>query len=194
MPDRTDQILNLVEDLRQGRPDAAERLLPLVYDDLRVLAASLLRHDRPSHTLQPTALVNEACLKLMGGKPRTWDGREHFLAVAAMAMRQVLVSHARARHAVKRGGAGQRERLTIADPVDPRPPADLDILALEEVLAQLEREDPPLARIIELRYFAGMSIEQVALVLGLSERTVNRQWRLARAELAAKLAGPEQAP
>ena len=119
---------------------------------------------------------------------------EHFLAVAAMAMRQVLVTHARARHAVKRGGAAQREHLTIADPVDPRTPADLDILALEEVLAQLEREDPPLARIVELRYFAGMSIEQIALVMGLSERTVNRQWRLARAELATRLGGPEHAP
>lgn len=194
MADRTDQILNLVEDLRQGVPDAAQQLLPLVYDDLRALAASMLRHDRPSHTLQPTALVHEACLKLMGGKPRSWAGREHFLAVAAMAMRQVLVSHARARHAAKRGGPARRENLTIADPVDDRPASDVDILALEDALAQLEREDPQLARIVELRYFAGMSIEQVALVVGLSDRTVDRQWRLARAELALRLGGREQAP
>ena len=182
-----EHILKLVEDLRNGVPTAAAELLPLVYEDLRKLAATMLGRERASHTLQATALVNEACVKLMGGKAQTWNGQDHFLAVAAMAMRQVLVSHARAKHAAKRGGDG--ERLTLLDPVDSRglPESCVEVLALEEALAALEKEEPQLARIIELRYFAGMSIEQVARVMGMSDRTVNRLWRVARADLATRL-------
>ncbi|MCX5690027.1 MAG: ECF-type sigma factor, partial [Planctomycetota bacterium] len=139
MDSGSEHILKLVEDLRNGVPTAASELLPLVYEDLRKLAATMLGRERASHTLQATALVNEACVKLMGGKAQAWNGQDHFLAVAAMAMRQVLVSHARAKHAAKRGGDG--ERLTLLDPIDSRglPESCVDVLALEEALAALEK-------------------------------------------------------
>jgi RNA polymerase sigma factor (TIGR02999 family) len=192
MSDPHEEILTLVEEARKGVPNAAARLLPLVYEDLRRIAGGMIRGERVSHTLQPTALVNEACLKLMGGEDRAWEGREHFLAVAAIAMRQVLVNHARSRNALKRGGHG--DRVTLFDPVDVRAKSeDVDILALEEVLRELEQEDPQIARLIELRYFAGMNLAQAAIVMEVSERTLNRLWRAARAELATRLGGAEDA-
>ena len=187
MENRHEQVISLVEGVRAGTPHAAEQLLPLVYEDLRAIAASMLRRERASHTLQPTALVNEAYIKMVGGERQSWDGREHFLAVAAMAMRQILVNHARSRNAQKRGG-GEVQPLTFIEPVDDADRAsDIDILALDEALQALEREAPRLAKIVELRYFAAMSIQQVALVLDASERTINREWRVARAELAMRL-------
>lgn len=187
MENRHEQVISLVEGVRAGTPHAAEQLLPLVYEDLRAIAASMLRRERASHTLQPTALVNEAYIKMVGGERKSWDGREHFLAVAAMAMRQILVNHARSRNAQKRGG-GEVQPLTFIEPVDDTDRAsDIDILALDDALQALEREAPRLAKIVELRYFAAMSIQQVALVLDASERTINREWRVARAELAMRL-------
>ncbi len=193
MDARSDKLLSLVDDLRKGDPGAAEKLLPMVYDDLRAIAASMLKQERASHTLQPTALVNEAYLKLVGGEQKSWNGQEHFLAVAAIAMRQILVNHARGRNAQKRGGGAHAGPLTFAEPVDEgsRAGMEIDILALEEALESLEREAPRLAKIVELRYFAAMSIQQVAIVLDSSERTINREWRVARAELALRLKGGE---
>lgn len=187
MESRHEEVISLVEGVRSGAPQAAEKLLPLVYEDLRAIAASMLRRERSSHTLQPTALVNEAYIKMVGGERKSWDGREHFLAVAAMAMRQILVNHARARNTQKRG-SGEVQALTFIEPVDSSDRAsDIDILALDEALQALEREAPRLAKIVELRYFAAMSIQQVAIVLDSSERTINREWRVARAELAMRL-------
>ncbi|MFZ4574882.1 MAG: ECF-type sigma factor [Phycisphaerales bacterium] len=186
------QIRPLLDDLARGDGAAAGRLLPLVYDDLRAIAAGLLRQQPPSHTLQPTALCNEACIRLLGSSADSWNGKEHLLAVAAIAMRQILVSHAVAKSTLKRGGGV--DRATLIDVADHREaPSVVDVLALESTLVQLEAEDPDLARVVELRYFAGMTVQQVALVMGQSERTVNRLWRTARAELATRLSPPEDA-
>lgn len=186
MPPDANEIQSLVNDLVRGDRDATKRLLPLVYDDLRALASRLLSSQNASHTLQPTALCNEACLRLMGSSTSTWNGKEHLLAVAAIAMRQILVNQARAKNALKRGGRGQR--LTLADVADERSDASpVDVLSLEAAITELEADDPTLARIVELRYFAGMSIKQIAIVMDQSERTINRLWRTAHAELAIKL-------
>ncbi len=186
MPSDANQIQVLLNDLAKGDSDATKKLLPLVYNDLRAIAARLLLSDGAPHTLQPTALCNEACVRLMGSATASWNGREHLLAVAAMAMRQILVNQARARNALKRGGGAQR--LTLVDVADNRPEsAIVDVLSLESALQELESDDPTLARIVELRYFAGMSIRQVAVVMDQSERTINRLWRTAQAELAVKL-------
>lgn len=186
MPSDANEIQVLVNDLAKGDSDATRRLLPLIYDDLRAIAAKLLMSERASHTLQPTALCNEACLRLMGSATPSWNGKEHLLAVAAIAMRQILVNQARARNTLKRGGGEQR--LTLVDVADNRPEtAIVDVLTLESAIKELEAEDPTLARIVELRYFAGMSIKQVAIVMNQSDRTINRLWRTAQAELAVKL-------
>lgn len=186
MPSDANEIQVLVNDLAKGDSDATRRLLPLIYDDLRAIAAKLLMSERASHTLQPTALCNEACLRLMGSATPSWNGKEHLLAVAAIAMRQILVNQARARKTLKRGGGEQR--LTLVDVADNRPEAAIvDVLTLESAIKELEAEDPTLARIVELRYFAGMSIKQVAIVMNQSDRTINRLWRTAQAELAVKL-------
>ncbi|MFN5945918.1 MAG: ECF-type sigma factor [Phycisphaerae bacterium] len=186
MPSDANEIQALVNDLAKGDSDATRRLLPLIYDDLRAIAAKLLMSERACHTLQPTALCNEACLRLMGSSTPSWNGKEHLLAVAAIAMRQILVNQARARNTLKRGGGEQR--LTLVDVADNRSEAAIvDVLTLESALKELEAEDPTLARIVELRYFAGMSIKQVAIVMNQSDRTINRLWRTAQAELAVKL-------
>lgn len=186
------QIRPLLDELARGDRTAAGRLLPLVYDDLRAIAAGLLRQQQQSHTLQPTALCNEACIRLMGLQTDSLNGKEHLLAVAAIAMRQILISHAVAKSTLKRGGG--LERVTLIDVTDAREtPSLVDVLALEQTLVQLEAEDADLARVVELRYFAGMTVQQVAVVMGHSERTINRLWRTARAELATRLTPPEEA-
>ena len=186
MPSDANDIQALVNDLAKGDSNATDRLLPLIYDDLRAIATRLLQSERASHTLQPTALCNEACIRLMGTAVPSWNGKEHLLAVAAIAMRQILVNQARARNTLKRGGGGQR--VTLVDVADGKPEsAIIDVLSLESALQELESDDPTLARIVELRYFAGMSIKQVAIAMGQSDRTINRLWRTAQAELAVKL-------
>jgi RNA polymerase sigma-70 factor, ECF subfamily len=192
MEDRRSAILRLTQGASQGDAAAAADLLPLVYDELRAIAASMLRGERAGHTLQPTALVNEAYLKIAGGNP--WEGRQHFQAVAAIAMRQILVNHARERGARKRGG-GDWSRVTLSDIAEQAEHAsrEIDLLALDEALLELERLDPTQARIVEMRYFAGLSNADVAAFLNVSERTVMREWRMARAWLGTKLwaGGPE---
>ena len=178
--------------------------MPLVYDELRRIAASYVRGERPGQTLQATALVNEAFVRLAGERARHFNSRTHFLAIAALSMRQILVQRARARNAIKRGGGPQRVTLDDANLAAndleaggveaafrrPAPaPDDIDVLALDEALGRLASMDADLARVVELRYFGGLTVEDVAEVMGTSPATVKRQWSLARAWLKRALDG-----
>jgi RNA polymerase sigma-70 factor, ECF subfamily len=172
-----------------GDAQAASRLLPLVYDELRRLAASYMRRERPGQTLQATALVHEAYVRLVRPGDQPWTGRTHFLAIAALSMRQVLVDHARRRGAAKRGGAGQRITLDDAMLAAPSPDAGIDLVELDGALSRLAALDPLQARIVELRYFGGLTVDETAEVVGMSPATVKRHWTLARAFLKRALAG-----
>jgi RNA polymerase sigma factor (TIGR02999 family) len=172
-------ILNRV---REGREDASGELFGLLYGELRGLASSLFRSQRSSHTLQPTAVVHEAFLKLVKA-PTPWEDRAHFFAVAAKAMRQVLVNHARDRAALKRGGADAR-RVTMSDAAEA---PKLDVLEIHEALNELAKLDERQARIAELRFFAGLSTKEVAEVLGIAPRTVELDWTMAKDWLAQRL-------
>jgi RNA polymerase sigma factor (TIGR02999 family) len=183
----SDELTILLGELRQGRGVASSDLLPRVYGELREVAQGMMRGQRGSHTLQPTALVNEACVKLLGGTELSWQNRAHFFAVAAMAMRQVLANHARARRAAKRAAEG--DRVTLSDVAGGRSSEiGVDALALDDALAKLAAVDPRQARLVELRYFAGMTMEESAFVLDVSVRTVERDWVVARAFLKSELA------
>ena len=156
-------------------------LMPLVYDELRRIAGGYIRRERPGHTLQATALVNEAFVRLAAEKTRPFASRTHFLAVAALSMRQILVQRARARKAAKRGGAPRRVTLDAGLVAGEAP--SVDVLALDEALTRLAALDPEQARIVELRYFGGLTIEETAGAVGVSPATVKRQWTMARAWL-----------
>jgi RNA polymerase sigma factor (TIGR02999 family) len=183
-----DQITQALDRVARGQGSAAAELLPLVYEELRRLAQSHMRRSAPGHTLQATALVHEAYLKLVRSPPDGWQGRAHFFAVAATAMRQVLANHARDASAAKRGGE-QRVRVTFSEELrDERAPEGFDALGLHEVLSRLAELDPQQYRVVELRTFAGLTVEEVAEVLSISTATVKREWRAARAWLAAELA------
>ncbi|MBI1967272.1 MAG: sigma-70 family RNA polymerase sigma factor [Gemmatimonadetes bacterium] len=165
----------------ESRQAAMERLLPLVYDELRALAKAQLRHERPDHTLQPTALVHEAYLRLLGSTQPPWNDRQHFFRAAAEAMRRILIEHARKRGRVKRGGKRVRVELSGVDLASDQ---DLDqVLALDDAFRRLEEQDPEAADVVRLRFFAGLSVEETAQAMGLSERTVKREWAFARAWL-----------
>ena len=168
----------------QGDASAHEELMPLVYDELRRLAAIHLRREREAITFQPTALVHEAFLRLVGESAIGWQNRRHFFALAAQAMRRVLVDHARARYSLKRGGGA--ERITLVEDAS-WGQEDASLLDLEEALCALEEMDPRLARLVELRYFAGLTIEETAAAMDTSPATVKRDWTLARAWLHARL-------
>jgi RNA polymerase sigma factor (TIGR02999 family) len=173
------QLLNAID---QGDPRAPGQLLPLVYDELRRLAAHKLAQEKPGQTLQPTALVHEAYLRLVGkGDEPLWDGRGHFFAAAAEAMRRILVENARRKHRLKRGGDRQRLDLEQVEAVSGAPSDDL--LALDEALNQFAAEDGQKAELVKLRYFAGLSVEEAALCLGISRATADRYWAYARAWL-----------
>jgi RNA polymerase sigma factor (TIGR02999 family) len=165
-----------------------DALLPIVYEELRRLAAAYLRRERPGQTLQPTGLVHEAYLRLRKDRPDRWQNRAHFCAIAAHAMRQILIERARARGAQKRGGA--RPRVTLHDDVagEDHPLSAVDLLALDEALGRLAALDPEQARLVELRFFGGLTIEETADAMGLSPATVKRHWIVARAWLARELA------
>ncbi len=172
-------ITGVLAELDRGAPDAAERLLPIVYEELRRLADRYLRDEPAGQTLQPTALVHEAFLRLVGGERRaTWEGRNQFFSVAARAMRRLLIDHARRRRAAKRGGA--RHKLSLDDVAEPAADRDEYLVALDEALVELSRVDPDVSRVVELRFFGGLSIEETAQVLGVSSMTVKRRWKLAR--------------
>jgi RNA polymerase sigma-70 factor, ECF subfamily len=171
-----------------GDEKAASRLLPLVYEELRRLAGGYLRRERPGQTLQATALVHEAYMRLVKPGDQPWTGRTHFLAIAAVSMRQVLVDRARRRHAAKRGGVRQRITLDEGLLPAPAPDAGVDLVALDRALTQLAALDPQQARIVELRYFGGLTVEETADVMDSSPATVKRHWTLARAFLKKALA------
>jgi RNA polymerase sigma factor (TIGR02999 family) len=181
------QILNAIE---SGDPRAAADLLPLVYDELRKLAAARMKAEAPGNTLQPTALVHEAYLRLVGGGERPWDSRGHFFAAAAAeAMRRIVVEAARRKQRVKHGGDRERVEVVLADLPTSLPPDDL--LALDEALGRLEQLDPVKARLVTLRYFAGLTIEQAADALNISRVTAHRYWTFARAWLHKQMSGGE---
>jgi RNA polymerase sigma factor (TIGR02999 family) len=179
--------------IEQGDPQAAELLLPLVYDALRELASRRLGREAPGQTLQATALVHEAYLRLVGGDPgRRWDGRGHFFAAAAEAMRRILVDRARDRRRLKRGGGRERVDLDLGSvPLDG---SGDDLIDLDEALTDLSREDPLCARMVALRFFAGLSQAEAAEVLGLARRTADRQWAYARAWLYERLRRADASP
>ncbi len=169
-------------------PQSARELLPVVYEELRRLAAQRLAKEVPGQTLQATALVHEAYLRLVGDDPeRPWDGRGHFFAAAAEAMRRILVDQARRRHRQKRGGGRARIDIDLAEPETPQ--IDADLLALDEALERLAVKDPVKAELVQLRVFAGLTVVQAAEVLGLSASTADRYWAYTRAWLRVEIAG-----
>jgi RNA polymerase sigma factor (TIGR02999 family) len=184
------EVTRILSAAHQGDPHAAGQLLPLVYDELRQLAAQKLALETPGQTLQPTALVHEAYLRLVGDQK--FEGRGHFFAAAAEAMRRILVDNARRKKAVKHGGELQRVELEGQEvPVRPLPE---EIVALDEALTRLTAEDPEAAQIVQLHFFAGLSIEQAAEALGVSRATAYRQWSFARAWLRCAIGGEGEAP
>ena len=190
MTDTPSQVTQLLKAATSGDRIAADQLLPLVYDELRALAKSRLRHVAPGNTLQPTALVHEAYLRAVGHEDPGWSGRGHFFAAAAQAMRNILVDQARRKAALKHGGGLRREDAT-PDLLPIEQPAE-DMLALDEALKQLEAEDPRKARVVMMRFFAGLTTEQTAEALGISLPTVERDWRFARSWLGRAMGGGDK--
>jgi RNA polymerase sigma factor (TIGR02999 family) len=181
-----ENITQLLVDWSHGDQKALDKLMPLVYSELRRLAGNYLRRERQDHTLQPTALVNEAYLKLIDQRKAKWQNRAQFFGVSAQLMRRILVDHARERHASKRGGLDQqRLSITSAEKLVQQP--EVDLLALHEALEELATLDSQQERIVELRFFGGLSIEETAEVLGIGHATVERDWKMARAWLRRKL-------
>jgi RNA polymerase sigma-70 factor (ECF subfamily) len=181
-----EEITELLIDWGKGDQAALEKLMPLVYNELRRLAGNYLRREPAGHTLQPTALVNEAYLKLIGQRNAKWQNRAHFFAISAKLMRRILVDHARQRQAAKRGGSDQ-ERLSITSAETLIKQPQIDLLALNEALDELAEMDPQQGRIVELKFFGGLSIEETAEVLRISHATVERDWKMARAWLRRQL-------
>jgi len=181
------EVTVLLDAIQSGDPEAPAQLLPLVYEELRRLARHRLAHEEPGQTLQPTALVHEAYLRLVGEGREHWDGRGHFFAAAAEAMRRILVESARSKQRLKRGGDRAREPLEAAELLAPEPRED--VLALNEALTELAATDRAAADLVQLRYFGGLSITDAAQVLGVSPRTAKRLWTFARAWLLENLQG-----
>lgn len=188
-----DEISTAITAASLGDSAAADRLMPVVYDELRALAQSVLKAGRAGHTLQATAVINEVYLKLAGAAKSDWKSRAHFFAVAARAMRQVLADHARRKKSQKRGGG--RERTTLSGLEDPNgsgkaaESGSLDLIELDQALTKLAGIDPRQARIVELRFLAGLSVDETAHVLDVGARTVEREWLVAKAWLRRELSG-----
>jgi len=184
------EVTRILSQIEAGDAGAADQLLPLVYDELRKLAAAKLAHERPGQTLQATALVHEAYLRLVGGSARSeWDGRGHFFAAAAEAMRRILIEQARHKRSYKAGGARERNQL---DDVAQEPNANpIDLLALDEALEKLSRHNPRQAELVKLRYFAGLTIEQAAQALDVAPSTANADWIYAKSWLRLELQSSE---
>ena len=179
------EITQLLDDMRGGNAAAESRLAELVYQDLHRMAQRYMRHERPEHSMQATALVHDAYLRMVNQEERNWQNRSHFFAVAARLMRQILIDHARARNAQKRGGL--QARLPLDDVVVVSDDRLDEILAVDEALTRLAARDPRLARLVEMRFFGGLTEEEAAEALGVSPRTVKRDWQVARAWLYGEL-------
>ena len=179
----------LLEAVGKGDPQAVAELLPLIYQELRSLARGQMSNERAGHTLQATALVHEAYLRLVQDAPQHWDGRRHFFAAAGEAMRRILVEHARHKQSLKRGGSRARVEVTDEAPAISSPCDSIDLLALDEALDQLAAEDPDRAELVKLICFAGLSLDEAAAALGLSRTTTHRQWVFARAWLHDAMSG-----
>jgi RNA polymerase sigma factor (TIGR02999 family) len=184
------EVTRILSAIEQGDPRAAEELLPLVYQELRQRAAGWLAQEAPGQTLQPTALVHEAYVRLVDvAKVQHWNSRDHFFAAAAEAMRRILVENARRKKSLKRGGARKRQEFDEENLVAPEPPDEL--LALDEALSQLATTDAKAAELVKLRYFAGLTVKQAAEILGMSSRAADLLWAFARAWLLRKIEGTE---
>jgi RNA polymerase sigma factor (TIGR02999 family) len=179
------EVTELLQQWSDGRREALDQLLPRLYAELRRLAASYLRRERPNHTLQPTALVHEAFVKLVDQRAVRWQNRAHFFGIAAQVMRRVLVDYARAHDAAKRGSG--EAPLTLDDRLVAGPGVDIDVLALDEALTRLASIDAQQSRVVELRFFGGLTMDETAEVLHISPATVGREWTLAKAWLYAEL-------
>lgn len=182
-------VTRILSDIEQGDRKASEQLLPLVYDELRKLAAIRMAQEKPGQTLQATALVHEAYVRLVDGAPRGtgWKNRGHFFAAAAEAMRRILVEQARQRKSSKHGGHFERTELDLHDVAAPASRSNVDLLDLHEALSEFEREEPHIAQLVKLRYFAGLSIEDAAEALEISPATAKRHWAYARAWLYGRM-------
>ncbi len=188
------EVPGILRAIEQGDPRAAEQLLPLVYDELRRLAECKMAQQPAGHTLQATALVHEAFLRMVkDGSKRPWDSRGHFFAAAAEAMRRILVEHARRKKAVKHGGALTRREL-IEDQIAASFEPQEDLLALDKALDELARKDPVKARLVNLRYFAGLTVDEAAELLGISTATAERYWAYARVWLLREISGGATSP
>lgn len=185
MPEGPADVTQLLEDLSAGKEQAIDRLLPAVHSELRRQAARYLRRERQNHTLQPTALVNEAFIRLIDQRNVRWQNRAHFFGVAAQAMRRILVDHARAQQRIKRGGVQQN--VTLDEGMLAAAAKSIDVLALDEALSRLAALDERQARVVELRFFGGLSVEETAAVMGISPATVKREWSMAKAWLFTQL-------
>jgi len=185
-------LTRFLDAIEQGDSTAADRLLPLVYSELRKLAEQRMRAESPDHTLEPTALVHEAYIRLVGDADRPWNSRGHFFAAAAAAMRRILIDHARAKQADKRGGDWQRVPLEAVENVHVAAPEDL--LLLDETLLALSKHDPVGGKLVELRYFAGLSVEEAGEVMGISTATAYRHWSFARAWVHSQINRRRLAP
>ncbi len=181
------RILNAIE---QGDARAADELLPLVYEELRRLAAQKMSHERPGQTLEATALVHEAYIRLLGAEAQNWSGRTHFFSAAAEAMRRILIENARRKQRYKHGS--DRHRVDLNDSEIAIEGPSTDLLALDEALTKLTEEDRVVANLVKLRYFAGLTLEQAAAVLGVSRRTADRYWAYARAWLYQEITKAEK--
>jgi RNA polymerase sigma factor (TIGR02999 family) len=186
------QVTQILTRLQQGDAGAADELLGVVYDELRQLAARKMAAEAPGHTLQPTALVHEAWLRLGGPDPTPWRNRAHFFGAAAEAMRRILIDHARERHAQRRGGG--KECVDIGTVELAAPGSDEEVLMVHDALERLAAEDPRKAEVVKLRYFAGLTNDEIAAALDLSVATVKREWDYARAWLFAAIRPPRTTP
>lgn len=181
------EVTHILNAIQKGEAKVTEELLPLVYEELRKLAAHKMAGESPGHTLQPTALVHEAWMRLVRSNEQSWENRAHFFGAAAEAMRRILVEHARRKQSLKRGGGAERVELNESVLVLAAPPEEL--LAVHEALDKLAREDPAAAELVKLRYFVGVTMEEAASALGLGKRTAENLWTYARVWLHREIRG-----
>lgn len=189
-PDQRGEITRLLAAIEQGEPGAADELLERVYDELRRMAGARMARERPGQTIEPTALVNEVLLQLLGPEPPAWENRRHFFGAAAEAMRRYFIHRARRYAAAKRGG--DRERVDLDEARAADDPWAIEILALDLALQELESIDERMAAVVKLRYFAGLTVPETAAALEISARTVDRLWQAGRAWLHGRMAAPAQ--